>query len=244
MRYVMCCERCLWHLKLWKPGQEGKVKRVPYKCHSWRHPGECAAWKAAQDYCRVFEAVKKRNDWFYLVLTYAQSDWPDWKQQYVDSCRIWAALHKRMQRAWGKCDYIQTWERHRAGGLHCNVLVGNKAIDAIVRADFRPWRRDWLKPNAAECGFGKVLWVTPFRHGTADSMAGYLTKLANELIGSSEKGQIPFDAPRHFRRLRATRGLLPPIIKSDYTGSLEMFPIPFGKESKEDDLQPTGIVIQ
>jgi hypothetical protein len=234
MRYVECCERCLWHLRLWKPGQEDKVSRVPYRCRSWRHPGECCLWKGAQDYARVKAAIEKRRDWVYLVLTYAQSEWPDWKQQYLASCRIWAALHKRMKRKFGPCDYIQTWERHGAGGLHCNVLLGNREIAAIVREDFRPWRRYWLRPNAIECGFGKVTYVTAFRHGTANAMAGYLTKLARELIGAGSKGQIPFDAPRHFRRLRASRKLLPQIIKSDMTGSLELFPMPFREKGTKD----------
>jgi hypothetical protein len=55
-------------------------------------------------------------------------------------------------------------------------------------------------------------------------MAGYLVKLARELVGADNKSQIPWDAPPHFRRLRATRGLLPPVHKSGMCGYLVFTP--------------------
>lgn len=226
MRYVHACERCLWHLRVWHPSAPMDVKRVPFRCRSWRHPGECCLWKGAQDWTRVKEAISTRSDWTYIVLTYSQSDWQNWKDQYVASCQIFSALWKRLTRKFGRSQYIQTWERHQRGGLHCNVLIGNSTIFQSVRDDYTHFKRRWLRPNAVACGFGKINYATTFRKGTADSLAGYLTKLARELVGAGTKGQIPFDAPPHFRRLRASRGLLPPILKSEMTGTLEQFPIP------------------
>jgi hypothetical protein len=57
-------------------------------------------------------------------------------------------------------------------------------------------------------------------------MAGYLVKLTRELTGAGPKNQIPVNAPRHFRRLRASKGLLPPRKKNDHvTGALVKIPI-------------------
>lgn len=65
-------------------------------------------------------------------------------------------------------------------------------------------------------------------------MAGYLVKLARELTGSARKDQVPVDAPSHFRRLRASRGLLPAAFtgSGEYTGEMRQKP----KEQVECDL--------
>jgi hypothetical protein len=58
-----------------------------------------------------------------------------------------------------------------------------------------------------------------------EKMAGYLTKLGLELSGAARKGQTPVNAPRHFRRIRASRGMLPKRIKNpDITGQLFKIP--------------------
>jgi hypothetical protein len=94
------------------------------------------------------------------------------------------------------------------------------------------WRAWWLS-QARECGFGKVGWVERLwsrdldDRDPRDGLAAYMTKLAHGLGvagGSAERGdalareisyagpkdQTPAAAPRGFRRLRASRGVLPP----------------------------------
>jgi len=63
------------------------------------------------------------------------------------------------------------------------------------------------------------------RDNTSSGMAGYLTKLSRELVDANGKGQIPYDAPPHFRRLRASRGVLPKPHKSNLTGWLVTLPM-------------------
>lgn len=137
---------------------------------------------------------------------------------------MWASFRKRLVRAWGKTAYVQTWERHQKGGAHVNVIVGNAEIHKRCRdGGWREFRKRWAIPNAVECGFGPVLWVEPVR--SVSEMAGYLVKLARELTGADLKNQIPTDAPAHFRRIRASRGLLPKPIKSGlYTGRMIFCP--------------------
>jgi hypothetical protein len=60
----------------------------------------------------------------------------------------------------------------------------------------------------------------------ANAMAGYLVKLARELTGAAVKDQVPVNAPSHFRRLRASQGLLPPPYKNpEITGALHLEPL-------------------
>lgn len=78
---------------------------------------------------------------------------------------------------------------------------------------------DHFQADAMAAGFGKQGTIDAIRDKTA--MSGYLTKKAKELIDGSVKGQLPLDAPPHFRRLRASVRLLPPVLKNeDITGAL------------------------
>ncbi len=94
---------------------------------------------------------------------------------------------------------------------------------------------------AMKAGYGKVMWLEPIYD--RGGIAGYMQKLSDvligdkkreddrykkaaaELVGAAKKGfaqnQIPMEAPPHFRRLRASQGLLPPVKKDpEITGEL------------------------
>jgi hypothetical protein len=225
MRYIHACECGGWHLVVWPKGTPEDRRRVRYRCRSWRHSGPCREWKGAQDFARIREALDTRNDWTYLVLTFAQREWPDPLLQYVEGFRMWSKVRLRLRRKYGDIRYIQTWERHAKGGAHVNVLIANRPIYEWVKADRYLWRREVLEPLVVACGFGKRTWIEPLREGSEGSMAGYLVKLARELTGAGNKDQIPWDAPPHFRRIRASRGLLPPVRRSELTGRMVFAPI-------------------
>lgn len=233
MKYVAACEHGCWHLMLHPPGERSKVRPVPFRCRSWRHPGKCCEWKGAQDFVRVQEAIEKRDDWVYVVLTFAQSEWWDWRAQYRLAFPMWKIMHKRLIREYGKLQYVQTWERHRKQGIHVNLLIGNPAVHLACESDAKEWQEDVLVPMCLDIGFGNRTHAECLRGGSHASMAGYLTKLARELVGAGVKNQIPWDAPPHFRRLRASRGLLPPVYKSDMTGWLSFTPFP-GEQKKRN----------
>lgn len=174
-------------------------------------------WKGAQDFVRCREAILDQASWVYVVLTFAQSDWPDKWKLYRAGVGMWSKLRKRFAREFGRVKYIQTWERHAKGGAHVNVLLHAPRLTDRVETDWKKFRRGWLEPAAVACGFGMRTWVEVMR-GEGPAMAGYLTKLSRELVGAGSKSQIPYDAPPHFRRLRASQHTLPPVIKSDWTG--------------------------
>lgn len=224
MRYVEACRHNSWHLMLTEECIEDAYA-VPYRCRSWRHEGDCCQWRGAQDFMRVSEGIRRFDSWVYVVLTFKQSEWWDWKEQYKLSYPMWSAMRCRITRRFGKFHYIQTWERHRKGGLHVNILISNESIFERCFFGSDEWVQLFLRPAAVDIGFGERCWCERMRDNTQSGMAGYLTKLSRELVGANEKGQIPYDAPPHFRRLRASRGVLPPPHKSNLAGWLVTRPM-------------------
>jgi len=205
---VSACERSKWSILMWKEQQPDKKWVVPFRCRSWRHKGDCCEWRGAQDFARIAKALQKHRHWLYVVLTYAQREWPDKQALYKAGVHHWSKLRKRITHSFGPIAYIQTWEKHANGGAHVNVCFSNERMYNACDGDgWKSVRRDWLEPNAVACGFGFRTWLEPLRD--PDSMAGYLVKLARELTDGGHKSQIPVDAPPHFRRLRASQGLLP-----------------------------------
>lgn len=168
--------------------------------------------------------MEHRDWWTHLVLTFAQRDWPSETLQAKAGVECWAKLRKRLTREFGTFQYVQTWERHRKRGFHAHVAITSLSIfqEASQLPDPSAWA--WLTYHAAESGFGKRCWADPLEK-RGGAFAGYLTKLSRELTGAGPKSQVPTQAPPHFRRLRASRGLLPPCHKSEYTGHLVKCPL-------------------
>jgi hypothetical protein len=219
LKSVHMCESGSHLFVLWdksKP-ETSTVKFVPFRCRSWRHEGECQRFKGAQDFVRVSDGILSRGDrWVYLVPTFnhrqERSEW----EVYKDGVHRWKKLEKRLTRRFGRVEYVQTWEKHtRSDFPHVNLVIHNDRIWEECQGDgWRKWRQ-FLKPHLVECGFGPIIHVEPLRKDTGAGLAGYLTKLSRELTGASVKNQVPVNAPPHFRRIRASRGLLPPVYHSN-----------------------------
>lgn len=217
--YVQACECGAWSLKIWKWDDKDQVYIVPYKCRSWRHEGECRLWRGAQDFVRIREGMQKLDDWTYIVLTFYQPPGADMKKMYKDGMRKWSALRKRIIRSHGKFKYVQTWERHDSGFPHVNLAISNREMWLQAIGEPEANFREYLMLPAFECGFGQVGWMEKLK--SKDQMAGYLVKLARELTGAGIKNQIPTNAPKHFRRIRASQHTLPAVYRSiDVTGVL------------------------
>lgn len=252
MRYVGACEHGTWHLMTHPPGEPSKARPVPFRCRSWRHEGECRQWKGAQDFCRIRDAIEAHNNWVFVTLTFKQSEWWDWKEQYKLAWPLWSMLRLRLWRKYAKIPYIQIWERHKIQGIHAHVLITNAEMHADVEDDWRKHgniadhkkrvdrilrdRQSWhfreFIDHCTAVGFGPRCFCRPMRGGTGKTMAGYFVKLASELTGAGEKNQIPIDAPPHFRRLRASPRLLPPVLKSGMSGYLVCKPFPGSHEDE------------
>lgn len=224
--YIRACEYGVWHVETWRRDDpSGTRRRYVYKCRSWRHEGECREWCGACDFRRVEQAVLEHDHWTYLVLTYPRKQYPDLRSLFRRGVVHWSRLRKRLTHRFPDLKYIQTWESHRSGWPHCNVVISHPGLYRLAMMRGNAWKREFLEPALEECGFGKISYLKPMRD--ASKMAGYLTKLAKELTGAGVKGQVPVNAPKNFRRIRASRGLLPKRLKDlEITGCLRKVPIP------------------
>jgi hypothetical protein len=148
-------------------------------------------------------------------------------------------LAKRLARRFGRLEYVQTWEAHADGWPHVNLLMTSPGLRADVEqyddelreveshgrkrmAHWTAWRsyrldargeRDKFESWSTSAGFGERTWIEIV--DSREGMACYLAKVAREIgstIWKRKKGgldQRPLNAPPHFRRIRASRGLLP-----------------------------------
>lgn len=108
-RYVRACRRNEWRLHLWDPTVvgTGDVKMVPYKCHSWRCPGECRSWRAKFDMRRILDALRdfEPTDVCFFVLTLDRNGtmggrpWSSRYEAFKGLGRCARILLKRLNRA-------------------------------------------------------------------------------------------------------------------------------------------------
>jgi hypothetical protein len=144
---------------------------------------------------------------------------------HVASAAWSARLRRHLLRLVGPFDYVLTWERHRSGLPHANILVDAEAFAAAgllggLRAGrvaktgrptvYPPALRRRLRAAAMAAGFGRVFHLE-LAEARGAALACYVAKLARELMSSRTKGpdgQTPTNRPRGFRRFSATHGLL------------------------------------
>lgn len=187
---------------------------------AWRQCGR--AWKRLRD----------RLAHHYGATFYVANHRPKGKRR-----KAWLARRRK-----ARIDYVQTWEQHRSGWPHVHAVVWGPEIARDVRRrgfyagvdkrgdarDVWRWTRQVLVPHAIRSGFGRIADVEFPRKNEA-ALAGYLVKLAGELTGSHRKDQTPLEAPRSFRRLRATPKWLPRLREGAgrFTGAVLGAPVEF-----------------
>ncbi len=229
LKYIRACACGAWSITTWLRLKPEQRRTVPFKCRSWRHEGECRQWKGAQDFVRCRDAMLTLDAWSYLVLTYKRFGKTPTADLFRAGCRQWDMLRKRLIREFGTIKYIQTWEVHKDKWPHVNIAISNVEISAMCviktrdkdarRREGRAHFRRIIRDHAAPCGFGYIGYLEAVH--TREKMAGYLTKLSRELTGAGAKSQVPVDAPKGFRRLRASVGLLEPAYTNpEVTGEL------------------------
>jgi len=224
--YVHACHTGRWTIETWRRDSPGESRRrFVYRCRSWRHEGKCRLWCGACDYERIKEAVLKRSRWTYLVLTYGGKARLNHWRIFREGNAKWYSLRKRLEKEFGTVRYIQTWETQRDGTPHLNTIIQCTRLFNALADAHRAIKRGWLEPAAIASGFGKISYCEAVK--SRGRKANYLTKLTQELTGAGVKSQVPVNAPRHFRRIRASKGLLPPRRKDpDLTGRLIRGPCP------------------
>jgi hypothetical protein len=141
----------------------------------------------------------------------------------------------------GRPRYVATLEAHRDGWPHLNVLMECPALAraaydytpgqphgrALPGAPSRSGAEKWLRAAAVRAGFGPHATVTRVSVSEHDHVAGYVTKWEKASAEVSKLCQFPLNAPPRTRRIRSSKGLLPPATKeTDWTGELKRTPLP------------------
>jgi len=150
-----------------------------------------------------------------MVATLDRSERPE--DAYRGLWRKWQSLRQWMERRWGgRIEYVGIVERHKDGWPHINLCLHSPAM--LAECERIGWRAQRRAVNDAAIRSGWGLRLHWERARDVEAVAGYYVKLTHE---SAKLTQAPTNAPPNFRRLRASRGLLPPAFTSDrFTGEL------------------------
>ncbi|WP_223632017.1 hypothetical protein [Corallococcus sp. EGB] len=161
----------------------------------------------------------------------------------------WAMLQKYLTRGWdaggvprlGKIKFVSTVEQHRNGSPHMNVIIYSPELAQLLREEPASEAEEargvgprWWRDLVAHCGWGHRSSIGHAR--SKSDVASYTVKVEKgavphpTLVGEVVKtSQLPTWAPPKTRRLRATKGWLPPARKPthpDWTGELVQAPTP------------------
>jgi hypothetical protein len=116
-------------------------------------------------------------------------------------------------------------EQHRSGWPHSNWAIRFDLLDRVDEEDLDEFARKmerWIKDTAPSVGLGHSVYCEILQGEKRAS--GYINKLSGEKDTPGPKdgageitktSQVPLDAPLGTRRIRASRGLLPPLRTGD-----------------------------
>jgi len=233
-----------------------------FRCKSWRCD-LCRPWVFKRDFARIMDALESRTGWLYAVLTLNPKRWRAGKRAaYKNFWRAWRRLRHRLARFLGvPVEYIAVMERQRSGWPHMNLALHWRGMELIEDLEtYAVGIERWMKDNAPSCGLGFSVYCQeldnqkniagyftgqsfgkkgngPVRDEDPDAGGGDLRQLAGEL---NKKGyQLPVDAAYHFRRIRSSPGLLPPIKNGDeYSGAIWKAAVKGGEGAPGDASEP------
>ena len=190
LKSIEACEREDWSLLSWpadvtfdektgelvNPSGAEPVRRR-FLCGSWRCR-RCSRWRGALDWTRCAAAVSTRGWWLYIVLTFDPAQYGNVWEAYKAAGKNWDDhLREALRHKGGKFAYLQTWEAHRSGWPHANLIIsGDRLRDWVEslgvvegttdaaggrkrRTRFPVGFRDWLAAAAKRAGFGGVVWA-------------------------------------------------------------------------------------
>ena len=246
--YIRCCAhndrrpQSYW-VYTWEAADPSKRIRSPYRCGSWRCPYGCRMFAGHLLYSRIVESFEgfDPNELVMIVLTLPSLDHAKAKAGVRELADLYRDLLVRKERFWSRMkrlhakrgwdwigsQYVAVLEQHKSGVPHVNLLVRSPQWAHALRSG-KP--KEWLfdpelQAHAEATGWGWRCTAEPVREKGFNKLAGYIVKLAGRsdaMHGELAKEcQLPLQAPRHFRRLRAgKRFLVPRRRKEGWTGTI------------------------
>jgi hypothetical protein len=165
-------------------GTDGTEAGVYFlRCKSWRCR-RCGPKKVRRTIA-IIQAGMAAG--FIRFATFTARGDEDPTTSFREATRRWKRLALRIERRWGKFEYLIVVEPQKRGHAHLHVLIRGRR--------FLPQRH--LARMAQECGFGRVADIKAGHPQLAGYLAKYLTKTLE---------MTPANAGKYFRRVRMSRG--------------------------------------
>ena len=161
----------------------GRCGVYPMRCKKWSCP-VCGPHKVKKTLARTRAGMALGTCRFFTLTSPGGSE--DADTSYAEFPARWKRFRMRVERRWGRVEYLAVVERQKRGAAHVHV---------VFRGPYIP--QQWLSRVAAECGFGRIADIRRSNPQLMRYLAKYLTK---EL---SDPTAAP---PRYFRRVRWSRG--------------------------------------
>jgi hypothetical protein len=231
-RSIKACGTGAWSNAIFprisEPRKLSEVEGVTFcfRCKSWRCV-HCRPFIFRRDFARVCTALESRPRWLFVVTTFSPSSWQSGKTScWRNAWRANQRLRQRLARAVrGKVEYVCTMEQHKSGWPHSNWAIRFDLLDQVEEedlAEFASKVERLVKDTAPSVGLGHSVYCEVLQG--KERASAYFSKLAGEkdtpgaqdAAGEiSKTSQVPMDAPIGTRRIRASRGLLPPLRRGD-----------------------------
>ncbi len=154
----------------------------PMRCGKWSCP-VCGPRKVRKTLARTRAGMSLGTCRFFTLTSPGTEDGDT---SYANFPERWKRFRMRIERRFGRIEYLAVVERQKRGAAHVHV---------VYRGPYIP--QQWLSRVAAECGFGRIADIRRSNPQLLRYLAKYLTK---EL---SDPTAAP---PRYFRRVRWSRG--------------------------------------
>jgi hypothetical protein len=164
---------------------------VPLRCGSWICP-YCGRRKVCATIARV-RAGMDLGVCRFMTLTSPAGETAE--ESYERFPARWKRMHMRLERRFGRIEYIAVVEPQERGAAHVHV---------IFRGPFIP--QPWLSRAAKASGFGRIADIRPAHKGLMSYIAKYLTKQLTTGPGRAGTGSSTGPIPKYFRRVRWSKG--------------------------------------
>lgn len=196
----------------WKQTQPETVVMARLRCKSWQCPHCAGANRTEWRKFLLKKLPRVASDWWFITLTAHENNREAGASLANIRTRI-DRLMKRVQRVWGKIQYVRVYETHKKGAFHCHLVCSglSSGVERQTARNgvefYRPcvWRkaagvlslRTYWRKTCRNLGMGYMVDVQ-----TLESVSEALRYVTKYLTKDAQNFVC-----KHLRRVQTTRGI-------------------------------------